>query len=320
MSQALLRVIVRARTDLAERIVLLRLGAAEGGALPPFSPGAHIDLHLASGLVRQYSLCGDAQALAGEYEIAVLLEERSRGGSLAVHRDLQPGMTLDIGAPRNAFALQDATGPVTLMAAGIGITPLLPMVLELQRRGADFHLHYCVRSRTRAAFLDRLQQCLPGERMAVHVATEGERFDVERDVPTPVPGGSLYLCGPSRFMTAVQERAGVLGWDGSAIHSEAFTLAAAPAEAGGSFKVEAAASGVTVEVGPEQSIAAALEAAGVDVLTSCEQGICGACLTPVIAGQPEHRDRYQTDAEKAANTHITICCSRSRGPLLVLDI
>lgn len=317
--QQWIEVEVLQRKDEACGIISLDLRAIDGSALPAFTPGAHIDVRTSVGIVRQYSLCNDATE-QHRYRLGVLLAEDSRGGSRAVHEELHIGARLSVGVPRNLFPLVDESRCVKLIAGGIGITPLLSMAYALHREARAFELHVCARDHARVSFRDELVQW--PDQVFIHVDEEGEpdspRFDPQRDIDIYQEGRFIYTCGPAGFMEFVRKSALELGWPEDAIRMEHF--GADVAINGEVFTVEARKSGLTVEVGAEQSIAEALQAVGVAVPLSCEQGICGMCITPVIEGTPEHRDMYLTDSEKAANDRMTICCSRAAGSRLVLDI
>ncbi|MNZ06962.1 Phenoxybenzoate dioxygenase subunit beta [compost metagenome] len=307
------------RTGEAEDIIGLELQAVDGRELPPFSAGAHIDVRTSAGLVRQYSLCNDPHT-GGNYRLGVLLDPNSRGGSRAVHEELRSGSRVAIGIPRNLFPLVDESRSITLIAGGIGITPLLAMAYTLHRHGRAFSFHVCARTAERVAFRDVLQGW--GERVHYHYNTVEDplapAFDPTRDIGPYVDGHYIYTCGPSGFLEFIRKSAAELGWPEDAVRLEHFG-AEAPV-AGEAITVEARRSGITVEVGPESTIAEALQAAGVPVEMSCEQGICGMCMTKVLDGVPEHRDLYLTEAEKVRNDRMTICCSRAKSACLVLDI
>lgn len=309
---------IRRRIDAAQDIVALELVRTDGQPLPAFEAGSHVDVLIAPGLVRQYSLCNDP-AERDRYVLGILLDKQSRGGSKAVHSEFNEGADIKIGAPRNAFALRPGMRHAVLLAGGIGITPIKAMAHALHSQGTAFELHYCARSRMHAAFLDDLLAAPFGARVTCHMDDEcGGPRPPEAYLPEPDDGRHLYICGPGGFIDAVRDKALAAGWPDAQIHIERFV--AEPASGGGSFTVEAVRSGVTVEVGEDESIANALMRAGLDVLTSCEQGLCGVCLTEVVEGVPEHHDQFQTDEEKAANTHMTICCSRAKTPIIKLDI
>jgi vanillate O-demethylase ferredoxin subunit len=301
----------------AEGIIVLDFVAADGCKLPSFSAGAHIDVEVAPGLSRQYSLC-TSPAETDRYRIAILLEPASRGGSAGIHRDFTPGRRVRIGRPRNNFPLNTEAQHSVLVAGGIGITPLLAMAHHLQGQGASFELHYCSRTRSRTAFLGLLADSFESEgRLHFDDGNIEQRFDPKVDLEPPRAGVHIYICGPSGFMAWVIDSARAAGWGQEQLHLEYFT---ADVDAtGGAFVVQTRA-GRKVRVDSGRSIATALREAGIDVPLSCEQGVCGTCLVPVLAGVPDHRDVYQTDAEKAANTHVACCCSRAVSAVLVLDI
>jgi vanillate O-demethylase ferredoxin subunit len=315
-----LELVVHARHVEADGIVVLDLRAADGRELPPFDAGAHIDVHLDNGLVRQYSLCNSPRE-RHRYLIGVLRERASRGGSLRVH-GLGQGDRVRVGMPRNAFPLQACTGHRVLVAGGIGITPIMAMARYLADAGEEFELHYFARSQSAAAFLKDLAHPALAPRVRLHFDDAGGTLGSLAACLSPACCAQLYICGPAGFIDRVQADALAAGLDADAVRIERFAAAPTVAIEGGetAFEVEAVRSGVRVTVQPGESIASVLEQAGLQVLTSCEQGLCGVCLTRVIEGIPDHRDEFQTDDEKARNDKITICCSRSRSPLLRLDL
>ena len=304
--------VVSSRTEGAQNVAVIGLARPDSTALPPFEPGAHIDLEVRPGLVRQYSLCGDPDRRES-YRIAVLLEAKSRGGSAAIHRALHPGAVVRISHPRSHFHLARHPGRSVLIAGGIGITPLMGMAAALSRVGASYTLHYLARSPAHAAFLDELRSSPVGPRLRFWPTASG--FEITRALR---PDAEIYVCGPGRLLEAVAERHRGLGLAPSRLHVEHFT--AEVSHAGPPFRVEAVRSGVSVMVREEQSIAEALTEHGIPVDLSCEQGVCGTCLLTVLDGVPDHRDRIQTDAEKAANRQIAACCSRAQSDVLVLDV
>jgi vanillate O-demethylase ferredoxin subunit len=316
----MIRVRVASRALVAEGIVSLDLVCPEGRDLPPFEAGAHVDLHLGNGLIRQYSLCSDP-AVRSHYRIAVLREPASRGGSAYVHDSLTAGATLDISPPRNLFALDETAQAHLLFAGGVGVTPILAMARRLWTLGQPFVFHYCARERSRAAFLDELATAPFADQVRLSFDAEPDtRLDLDRVLADPAPGRRLYVCGPGGFMTHVIDGALTRGWSSDQIRKEHF--AAAPVAEGQDrpFELMIASSGQIVKVTAGQTAAQALEAAGVFVPVSCEQGVCGTCLTRVIEGEPDHRDAFQTDDERAANDQFTPCCSRAGSPRLVLDL
>jgi vanillate O-demethylase ferredoxin subunit len=316
-----MRVKLVRKLPLAADICGFELADPEGRALPPFSAGAHVDVLLGPGLVRQYSLCNNPED-RHRYLIGVLLDPHSRGGSAAMHA-LAEGTELEIGEPKNHFPLAAEAGHSLLIAGGIGVTPILCMAERLAHLGASFEMHYCTRSPERTAFLDRLSRPDLAERVRVYHDSEpaDRRIDLAGLLASPKPETHLYVCGPGGFIDLVLGLARAAGWAEERLHREYFAAPAA-ASAGGDrpFQVKLSSSGQVVDVAAGQSVIEALAGAGIDILTSCEQGVCGTCLTRVLEGVPEHRDVYLTDAEKAANDQFLPCCSRSRSPLLVLDL
>lgn len=305
------------------------LRAATGGALPSFEAGAHIDVHLGPSLIRPYSLCNSPQE-TGRYLICVRRDEAGRGGSRALHRDLAVGRRLRISPPRNHFPLVAAERHV-LVAGGIGITPLLSMAEALAARGAAFVLHYYTSSAADAPLLERLGTSAFAERTVVHHSDQGDtiRTGLPAELLAPDPDTAVYVCGPDGFMTHVMAETAAAGWQPGQIHTERFATAvpSVPSSAGDEvatefteFTVRIASTGIGYPVPADRTIADVLTAHGVEVELSCEQGICGACLTPVLAGEPDHRDEVQTPDERAAGNRITICCSRARAPELLLGL
>ncbi|RZJ09475.1 MAG: oxidoreductase [Rubrivivax sp.] len=314
----LITVRIEAKAAAALDVCALTLVAADGGELPAFTAGAHVDVHLPGGIVRQYSLCNDP-AETHHYKLGVLLETQSRGGSQAVHRALEPGHTLQISAPKNHFPLAaDATRSL-LIAGGIGVTPILAMARHLARAGAAFEFHYAGRSTERMAFRSEIEASDWAAAARFHVG-DGV-LDVEQLLASQGNDVHVYTCGPKGLIDAVAATAKRLGWAGGRVHHEFFVGAEASASGGNSaFEIELAGSGRVITVAADQTAAQALIAAGVPLLTSCEQGVCGTCLTRVLAGVPEHRDLYLTPEEQAANDQFTPCCSRARSSRLVVDL
>ncbi len=304
----------------AEGIASLLL-APLSGDLPPHAAGAHIDVHLPNGLVRQYSLC-NGPGDEGHYRIAVLRDAASRGGSQAVHEQVHEGDELQISAPRNHFPLAEGAPHHLLMAGGIGITPLLAMAESLTLQGADFDLHYASRTRSRTAFLNRIAASPYTHRVHLHLddGPAEQRLDIAALLQTAPQGTHLYVCGPQGYMDAVLGTARGLGWPEDRLHFEFFGAAPVASANDGSFEVELAQSGRVIPIAAEQTTLQALLDAGVDIPMSCEQGVCGTCLTRVISGTPDHRDHYLTPDEQAANDQFLPCCSRSRSARLVLDL
>lgn len=318
---ATLSVRVAAKKAEAQDICSFELVEVSGRGLPAFSAGSHVDIHLGDGLTRQYSLCNDP-AESHRYLIAVLRDPATRGGSLAMHDRVQVGDLLQISAPKNHFALAHDAQRHLLLAGGIGVTPILCMAERLAATGAEFEMHYCTRSRERTAFAGRIAAAPFAPRVQLHFddGPAGQRFDIAARLATPEPGTHLYVCGPKGFMDAVLASARQQGWPESQLHWEFFAAEVASKATDESFEVQVASSGRVVVVPKSQTVVQALAAAGIEVPTSCEQGVCGTCITRVIEGIPDHKDLYFTPEEQAANDQFTPCCSRAKSARLVLDL
>lgn len=311
---------VETKTTEAQDIVSVELASVDGKPLPPFSAGSHIDVHLGEALVRQYSLCNDS----GErhrYQIAVLRDPQSRGGSLAVHENIRVGDVIRISEPRNHFPLVHAEHYL-LLAGGIGVTPILCMAERLAKIGASFDMHYCSRSPERMAFRERIGAAPFAQRVAFHFddGEPGQKLALDKVLAAAGPATHLYVCGPAGFIDFVTATARSHGWPAERVHLEYFGAAPQDTSADTAFEVKLASSGQHYTIPANQSVCAALLEQGIDIPISCEQGVCGTCITRVLEGTPDHRDVYFTDEEKAANDQFTPCCSRSRTKLLVLDL
>lgn len=317
----MIEAVVTHRQDEAEGICSFELAAADGSALPPFEAGAHIDVHLDSGLIRQYSLCPRPDQ-NGRYLIGVLRELASRGGSAAMHA-LQPGQRLRISAPRNHFPLVENARRHLLFAGGIGITPVLAMAEHLAVSGQDFVLHYSARSAARMAFAQRIRSGPVGTRAVFHFDDGGvqQRLDLDLALGAPQDGNHVYVCGPAGFMDWVLAGARARGWPEAQLHKEYFSAPDQPVGAtDDAFEVQIGHGGAIHAVPAGRSVVQVLAEHGIEIQVSCEQGVCGTCLTRVLDGTPDHRDVYLTDQEKAANDYFTPCCSRARSGRLVLDL
>ncbi|KVC70452.1 ferredoxin [Burkholderia ubonensis] len=313
---------VIARERVACDVISLRLVSdAPDFALPACDAGAHIDLHMRDGLTRKYSLCNDPFE-RGVYEIAIKREPASRGGSAHVHDAIRVGHVLRIGAPLNYFPLAPDDSPAVLLAAGIGVTPLLAMAHSLLRAGRPLAFHYFVRSADAAAY----GATLASQLASVATVHTGLTPDATGDAIAAIvgamdPRAHLYFCGPAPFMAAVDAIARPALGD-ARLHHEHFSAPAAGTAAGedGGFEIELARSQRTLRVPPEQSITDVLYDHGIEVVTSCEAGVCGACRTTVLDGTPDHRDAFLSAADKARNDCMMPCVSRCRGERLVLDL
>jgi len=308
--------VVVSRSDAAEGVAVLELEAREGWALTDWEPGAHVDVLLPSGLVRQYSLCGEPGA--DRWRIAVYREPAGRGGSAWLHDRVQPGAVLRLAGPRTHFAFEPEEGrPVVFVAGGIGVTPLAPMARIAAERGLDYAVHYLGRSRSRLALLDELQ-ARHGDRLALHVTDEGTRLDVAALVAGLDPATVVYACGPLPLLDALETACAAGGVE---LRMERFEASALTEPVWKEpFEVELAASGITIEVPPEKSVLQAIEEEGVLVLSSCTEGTCGTCETVVLEGEVDHRDSILTPAERARNDLMFVCVSRAACPRLVLDL
>ncbi|WP_430331306.1 PDR/VanB family oxidoreductase [Rhodococcus sp. ACT016] len=307
---------VQRKTDVADGVTLLELRHPEGVSLPEWTPGSHIDVVLQPDLVRQYSLCGDP-ADTGAWRIAVLREPDGRGGSQYVHDKVDTGDSIRVRGPRNNFELRPASRYI-FIAGGIGITPILPMVAAAHAAGSEWTLTYGGRRRGSMAFVEELTTRYP-DRVKVCAQDVAGHPDFAAILGSPQPDTLVYCCGPAGLLDAVTEMCE--RWPAGTLHVERF----AAMELGDplrseEFEVELALSGKTVTVPPGTSILEAVTAAGVQVLSSCQEGTCGTCETSVLGGTVDHRDSLLTAEEQAANDTMMICVSRAACPRLVLDL
>ncbi|MCF1369617.1 PDR/VanB family oxidoreductase [Burkholderia cenocepacia] len=317
---------IDALIDAAQDIRCFRVSRVDGQPFDAYEPGAHIDVTAPSGVTRQYSLCGNPDE-CGSYLFAVKKEAQSRGGSRSLHDDVNVGAELSIGTPRNLFRLADDASEHVLIAAGIGITPLLSMAYALHKRGARYRLHYFARSRAHAAFVDALSAEPFASHVTFHYGVEPDALAAElgRCVESIDPTAHVYTCGPGPFMDAVVAAA-ARRIPEDAIHLERFAaepsgaVTAANAAPADGFEVRLQRSGHSVRVAPDTSIVDALAQIGIEVDTSCGEGVCGTCMVPVLDGEPDHRDHCLSKAERASNTVICCCVSRARSAVLVLDL
>jgi vanillate O-demethylase ferredoxin subunit len=312
---------VAARVHETDDIVIFDLADPAGLNLPPFTAGAHIDIEAGPGLTRQYSLLNDP-AERHRYQIGVLKDPHSRGGSVAMH-GVGQGDFLPVTGPRNHFPLHAGPHYALLLAGGIGITPLLSMARQRHREGQAFALHYCARSAAQAAFLPALQSS--GFARSVHLHFDNEGDAQRLDLPTVLAAlpadAHVYVCGPGGFMAWCLDSAAGARIPEARLHREYFKAAAPDVTATETaFQVKLASSGRILDIPADASILKILRANGVNLPASCESGVCGTCLTGVLAGKPDHRDMYLTTQERAAGDVMMPCCSRAMSPLLLLDI
>jgi len=313
------RLRVQVATWEAEGIHSYELRDPDGGTLPPFTAGAHVDLHLLNGMVRSYSLV-NPQGDDRRYVIAVQRDRQSRGGSNWVHDRLKIGDTIPVSGPRNNFPLAEEAPNSLFIAGGIGVTPLWCMIQRLAALARPFTLHYCVRTRKEAAFREALQAVSsPGANILFNFDGEpgGKMLDIPAVVAGAAPDTHLYCCGPLPMLGAFEEATKDLPRE--RVHVEYFTAKEAPAAEGG-FTVVLAKSGKSFVIAPGKTILETLNDAGMDVPCSCLEGVCGTCETRVLEGTPDHRDVVLTEAERKASKTMMICCSGAKTEKLVLDL
>ncbi|MBH0776515.1 PDR/VanB family oxidoreductase [Nocardia bovistercoris] len=302
---------ITARSDEATGVFALELAALDGAELPPWSPGAHIDVAVGQAGVRQYSLCGEPGDRT-RWRIAVLHEPDGRGGSDLLFRTAHAGAELAVSPPRNNFELESRERYV-FIAGGIGITPILPMMAAARASGASWRLYYGGRTREHMAFAEHITARYPEARLlpqdAHGLLPLAEIMDENGDA-------AVYCCGPEPLLTAVESEGARRG---VAVRTERFVPRLVDSAEDLAFEVKLA-DGRTLRVGARQSIVDVLESAGVPVVTSCREGTCGSCETPVLGGAIEHRDSILSAEERERGDTMMLCVSRARGDLLVLDI
>jgi ferredoxin-NADP reductase len=308
--------VVREVQTVADGVLALTLANPNGAELPPWTPGAHIDFVLADDLVRQYSLCS-SPSRPDVWRVGVLRAPDSRGGSERVHEVLAPGSIVRVRGPRNHFPLV-ASPRYLFIAGGIGITPIMPMIAEADAAGADWRLLYGGRERASMAFLDELVKY--GDRVTIVPQDEMGMLDLESVLGTPQPDTLVYCCGPEGLLAAVEKYCE--NWPPGSLHIERFTAKPQEpaAEADTEFELVLQRSGLTLHVPPDKSVLTVIREAGVSVLASCMEGVCGTCETEVIEGDVDHRDSVLNEEERAANEYMMVCVSRCRSPRLVLDL
>lgn len=313
--------VVASVADVALDIRSFELRAPDCALLPPFAPGDHIDVHTPSGQVRQYSLY-NAPTERDRYCIAVKREPNSRGGSVSMHQHLSKGHTLKVSRPRSNFPLEPANAYL-LIAGGIGITPILSMMQRLEAQGWPTRLHYFIRGPEHGAFLRELARPRKHVQVSVHQGFDAAQveslFQAEAQATTGA-GTHAYICGPGPFMKKAKEVfQPKLGE--SAVHLEFFEPDAQPVTEGDkAFVVRLAKTCRDVQVGASETILEALAREGLKVPTSCQRGVCGTCVTKVVAGIPDHRDTFLSDFHRKANKKVAICVSRAQTEVLEIDM
>lgn len=287
----------------------------DGAALPPVAPGAHIDVHLGNGMMRQYSLTtvqGDGKA----YIVGIKRDRASRGGSIWIHDNLKVGQIVKIGGPRNNFPLDESAAHTVLVAGGIGVTPIRCMAQQLINSGKSWSMFYSCRDRSEATFLDELSA---RKEVTLHFDAEanGKFLDMKAIVAGAPADTHFYCCGPLPMLGAFEDATKDLPRE--QVHVEYFTAKESAATEGG-YTVVLKKSGQEIQVPAGKTILQVLRDAGVNVMYSCEEGVCGACETVVVSGTPDHRDNILTDAERTASKTMMICCSGAKSERLVLDM
>ena len=302
-------------TTLADGIRGLTLVRPDGRELPSFSPGAHIDLHLGNDLVRQYSLINEGEGAPTSYQVAIARAPNSRGGSDFIHDHLTEGMEIYASPPRNHFPLVEDATHYVFIAGGIGITPIYAMARWCAARGKSWELAYATRTAERCAFRNDLRAF--SQARLHHDDAENGTLNLAPYCEAPAAGTHLFCCGPQALMTSVKDA--TANWPADSVHFEWFSAPATTSSANEPFEVVLNRSVQRLSVRSDQTLLAALREAGVPIASVCAEGVCGTCETTVIAGEIDHRDQVLTDDEKAAGATMMVCCSRSRGTL-VLDL
>jgi vanillate O-demethylase ferredoxin subunit len=312
-------VVISSIEHVASDVVSISLESVDGLQLPAFSPGSHIDVAVAHGIIRQYSLV-NTPGKQDTYTIGVHRSATSRGGSIAAH-GLRVGDKVTISAPRNQFPLVEKSKNIILIAGGIGITPMLSMAAQLFEEGRRFSLHYSARDEQRMAFRCYLESVPWRENLFLYFSErEQGRLDMSSLLADPDPESHVYVCGPQGMIDSAVTIAEAQGWLGANVHRELFGAPAYANNEDREFTVELVRSGKRIRVGRDESMAQALRRNGIPIPTSCEQGICGTCLTGLKGGVADHRDAYLTDEEKEEGTQILPCCSRALSDVLILDL
>jgi vanillate O-demethylase ferredoxin subunit len=320
----MITVLIAERVEETPDIARFVLRAPDGAALPAFTAGAHIDVEVREGLMRQYSLCNDP-VHRDHYEIAVLKDPESRGGSVQIHDAFAIGDRIRISEPRNMFELKQTDAPVALFGGGIGITPMVAMAHTLHHTQRQFEMHYCSRSADSMAMRRHLEDSPFSEHVHLHFDDGGDeqRLQIAEVLEAIGPDGHVYVCGPGGFIDWVCTSAKAAGFPDIQVHKEFFAVTADPLSGAdnGTFDVVIASTGQVFSIGAEETIIDVLEENGIEILMSCQQGICGSCITTVLEGDVVHHDQVLTEEQKNEENLFTPCCSRAAaGGKLVLNI
>lgn len=315
-------VIVSKKLKETDDIFSFELVNVNGEQLAPFTAGSHIDLFLNNGLIRQYSLC-NSPLETHRYVIGVLNDPNSRGGSKYLHDQINEGDILSISLPRNLFEIDDTCENSILFAGGIGITPILCMAEHLYNQNKKFELHYCCRSIDKVAFFDRVVEGPYKENIKFHYDDQPEtKIDIDNILSRVESNTHIYVCGPKGFIDFVMENARAHGWQNTQLHREYFVndqLDQTISE-NHEFEIEINSTKQILIVPKDKTIIDVLNLNGIDIPVSCEQGVCGTCLTGVLSGVPDHKDIFMSEFEHLKNDLMTPCCSRSKSGRLVLDL
>ncbi len=307
-------VVVKQKCLLAERVIGLTLESHEDVALPSWEPGAHIDLILPGGVVRQYSLYGNRKN-PRQYQIGILLEPDG-AASTFIDKGVKEGDTICIGRPRNHFGLAPFHRYI-LIAGGVGITPFLPMLESFEAQHKPWTLYYAGRSQSSMAFFDYLSKFK--DKVVFAPKTAGQRLDLKSILGTAQPDTAVYCCGPSRMIETVSDLC--LGvWSKGAIYLERFTPIERKTDENRPFKIRLERSNLTLDVPADRSAIDVIADAGVFIPCSCKEGTCGSCEVDVLEGVPDHRDSVLTEEERDSNSCMMVCISRSKTPLLIIDV
>ncbi|WP_245335030.1 PDR/VanB family oxidoreductase [Bradyrhizobium mercantei] len=318
----MIEVLVKSVTNEAEGINAWELRRPDGGELPLFTAGAHLDLHLSNGMVRSYSLCNSQREL-DRYVVAINRDPQSRGGSKFIHDTLKAGDKIKVSEPRNNFPLVEDARHVVFVAGGIGITPIYAMIQRLEELGRSWEIHYSARVRAMCAFRERLNALEHQKPGRVHINFDqepgGKVTDLRALISKLPEDVHLYCCGPNAMLRAFEDSARELGRPRENVHVEYFVAAEEAAVEGG-FTVVLQRSGKSFVIPPGKTILDTLLDHNVDARYSCMQGVCGNCEVKVLDGIPDHRDSVLMPAEKASNKTMMICCSGAKSAKLVLDM
>lgn len=312
--------VVKAVVEEAKGIRSYELVSPNAEPLPAIEAGAHLALHLKNGFTRHYSLFNEPGE-SNSYQIAVLNDPSSRGGSAFIHREISEGDFVSISGPRNNFPVSSDTKTAMLIAGGIGVTPIISMARFFHKAGIPFQFHYCAKTAAEAAFVELLKNNEPYRESVIFHFDQGDPsqgINLKQVLDPHVDGLHLYCCGPNGLMNAVEDASS--HWPQETVHFERFKAEASGKQENSAFKVVLSRSNVELVVPEDKTIMQVMRENGIASESLCEEGICGSCLTDVLSGKPEHRDQILTDEEKAACDVIAICCSRAKTDTLVLDI